>query len=190
MYRRDFLGASIAATVLLLPAAAPAQQQQRQQPPAAQQQAQRPIKDMLVGAWTLLLVDGVKADNTQAPLYGPNPIGSLIFTPNGRFSLQVMRTINRPPFKSNNRDTGTADENKAAVQGTLSYFGAYTVDEVGKSISQKIEGSSFPNNEGRTLKLQVSSITDDELTITLPGTASSTPGAGYASLQVIFRKMK
>jgi Lipocalin-like domain len=189
MYRRDVLGISIAAAMVLLPAGALAQQQ-RQQPAAAPQQAQRPLKDMLVGAWTLLLVDGVKADGTQAPLYGPNPIGSVIYTPNGRYSVQIMRTVNRPPFKSNNRDTGTADENKATVQGTLSYFGTYTVEEAGKSISLRIEGSSFPNAEGGTQRLQVSSVTDDELTITLPGTASSTPGAGYPSLQVIFRKVK
>ena len=42
---------------------------------------QKPIKDQLVGAWTLLLDDGVKADGTQIPIFGPNPVGSLIFTP-------------------------------------------------------------------------------------------------------------
>ena len=83
--------------------------------PSAAFAQQKSLKELLVGAWTLLLVDGKNADGTQVPLYGPNPIGSLIFTSNGRFSVQVMRTINRPPFASNNRDTGTAEQNKAAV---------------------------------------------------------------------------
>ncbi len=189
MDRRDALGLSLAAAIALLPAAALAQQQAR--PPAApQQQTQRPLKEQLVGTWSLLLADGVKADNTQVPLYGPNPEGQMIFTPNGRFSAELMRTTGRPAFKSNNRDTGTADENKATVQGTLSFFGTYTVDEPGKSFAQRVEGSSFPNWEGRQLKYQVSSITDDELTFTLPGTAATMPGAGYSSIQVIWRKVK
>jgi hypothetical protein len=45
---------------------------------------QKPSKDQLVRAWTLLLDDGVKPDRTQTPVFGPNPVGTLIFTSNGR----------------------------------------------------------------------------------------------------------
>lgn len=189
MYRRDGLGLSLAAALMLVPGGAFAQQQQPR-PAQAQPQPPRPLKEQLVGAWALLLLDGIKTDGTQVPLYGPNPLGSLLFTSNGRVSTQLMRTVNLAPFKSNNRDTGTADENKAVVQGTLSFFGTYTVDEADKSFTQKVEGSSFPNFEGRSLKFQVKSITDDELTFTLPGATSTIPGAGYASLEVIWRKVK
>ena len=58
-----------------------------------------------------------------------------------------MRVINRGPFASNNRDAGTAEENKAVSQGTISHFGTYTVDEGGKTLSFHVEGSSFPNWE-------------------------------------------
>jgi hypothetical protein len=34
---------------------------------------QKSIKDQLVGAWTLLLDDGVKPDGTQIAIFGPNP---------------------------------------------------------------------------------------------------------------------
>jgi hypothetical protein len=80
---------------------------------------QKPIKDQLVGAWTLLLDDGINPDGTHVPTFGPNPVGTLIFTPNGRYSLQIMRVINRGPFASDNRDAGTAEENKAVSQGTI-----------------------------------------------------------------------
>jgi hypothetical protein len=33
----------------------------------------KPIKDQLVGAWTLLLDDGVKPDGTQVPFLAPTP---------------------------------------------------------------------------------------------------------------------
>jgi hypothetical protein len=41
---------------------------------------QKSIKDQLVVAWTLLLDDGVKPDGTQVPVFGPNPVGTLLFT--------------------------------------------------------------------------------------------------------------
>jgi hypothetical protein len=53
---------------------------------------------------------------------------------------RIMRAVNRAPFGSNNRDTGTADENKAVAQGTISHFGTYMVDEAGKTIDFRIEG--------------------------------------------------
>lgn len=174
MNSRGVVGISLAAVLALLPAGAFAQQ--------------KSLKDQIVGAWTLLLVDGKKVDGTQVPLFGPNPIGSLIFTSNGRFSLQVMRTIGRPPFASNNRDNGTAEENKATVQGTLSFFGAYQADEADKSFTVRVEGSSFPNWEGKPLKFQVSAITDEVLTFSLPGSSSTLPGAGYVSIENAWKK--
>ena len=89
---------------------------------------QKFIRDQLVGAWTLLLDDGVKADGTHVPAFGPNPIGTLIFTADGHYSLAIARS-GRAPFASNNRDTATPDEDKATVQGTFFHFGTYTVDD-------------------------------------------------------------
>ena len=141
-------------------------------------------------SWYLLLVDGKKADTTQAPLFGPNPIGSLIFTPEGRFSVQIMRTVNRPPFASNNRDSGTAEENRATAQGTLSFFGTYAADDAGKSFTLSVEGSSFPNWEGKPLKFQISAITDEVLTFSLPGSSSTVPGSGYVSIENVWKRVK
>lgn len=149
---------------------------------------QKAIKDQLVGAWTLLLADGVRPDGTQVPNFGPNPIGALIFTPNGRYSLQIMRAVNRAPFGSNNRDTGTADENKAVAQGTISHFGTYTVDEAGKTIDFRIEGSSFPNWENTDQKQLVTAITDEVLTYRNP--TSSTPAQGFTHTELVWKRLK
>jgi Lipocalin-like domain len=149
---------------------------------------QKSIKDQLVGAWTLLLDDGVKSDGTQIPIFGPNPVGTLIFTPNGRYSLQIMRVVNRAPFASNNRDTGTADENKAVAQGTLSHFGTYTVDEAGKTINFRIEGSSFPNWENTSQKRLVTALTDEVLMYRNP--TSSTPGQAFTHTELVWKRLK
>jgi hypothetical protein len=149
---------------------------------------QKSIKDQLVGAWTLLIDDGIKPDGTHVPAFGPNPVGSLIFTPNGRYSLQIMRVINRASFASNNRDTGTADENKAVSQGTISHFGTYTVDEAAKTINFHIEGSSFPNWENTNQKRLVTAVTDEVLTFSNP--TSATPAQGYTHTELVWKKVK
>lgn len=176
MHRREVLWVSLAAAALMLPASAMAQQ--------------KSIKELLPGAWTQILIDGVQADGTHVPLFGPNPLASLIMTANGKFSVQLMRTVNRPKFASKNRNTGTADENKAAVQGALSYFGSYTVDEAGKVVTLRIEGSTFPNQEGTTQKWQITALTDDVMTVSIPVADTSNPGAGFPVIEAVSRRVK
>jgi Lipocalin-like domain len=53
-----------------------------------------------------------------------------------------------PNFASGNRETGTPEENKAAVQGGIAYFGTYSVSETDKIITYHLEGSTFPNWRG------------------------------------------
>ena len=101
-----------------------------------------------------------------------------------------MRSVNRPPFKSNNRDTGTADENKETVQGTLSFFGTYTVDEAAKTIEVRVEGDSFSNNEGSRTRWPVVEITDDTLTYHVPIVETSIPGTTYTSIENIWKRIK
>jgi hypothetical protein len=146
---------------------------------------QKPIKDQVVGTWTLLLADNVKDDGSHVPGYGPNPEGTIIFTPDGHYSLQIIR-YGRPAFASKNRMAGTADENKAAVQGMISHFGTYTVDEAGKSLTFHIEASSFSNWDGTEQKRPVTAITDDVLTWSTPAPSA----AGYVRAEVAWKKAK
>src|SRR5436190_22933846 len=71
----------------------------------------------LVGHWTLVSVDNVRADGTRVQAFGSNPRGVAIFEPNHRFSISLVNP-DLPKFTSNSRDTGTAEENKAVVQGS------------------------------------------------------------------------
>ena len=97
-----------------------------------------------------------------------------------------MRAINRAPFASSNRDAGTADENKAVSQGTISHFGTYTVDDAAKAIDFHIEGSSFPNWENTNQKRMVTAITNDVLTYTNP--TSSTPAQGFTHTELVWKR--
>jgi hypothetical protein len=167
---RNIFSISAIAAVGLVGLSAVSHAQTAQQAPAARpaQPAQpappKGLKDQLVGSWTILIADDVHADGTQTPQFGPNPIGTAIFAADGHYSLQIMRSA-RPKFASNVRVTGTADENKAAVQGMISHFGTYAVNEADKSLTFRIEGSSFPNWDGTQQKRTITSLTaGDELT--------------------------
>jgi glucose/arabinose dehydrogenase len=174
MNRRSTLAvvAMAAAFALMLPVSGQAQNAQ-QRPPAAEQKPAAPPKSMkeaIVGTWSLLIDDAVKPDGTHAPNFGPNPIGMAIFTGDGHFSVAITRA-GRPKFASNNRSTGTADENKAMVAGSNAFFGTYTLTEADKTLTLRVEGATYPNLEGTTQKRTILSLTaGDELTWSNPAT--------------------
>src|ERR1700676_3703184 len=85
------------------------------------------LKDQLVGTWTL----------SSAEPYGTNPKGSYVFDSNGRFSAILMRN-DLPKYTSNSRTQATAAEYKGTVDGSIAYFGAYSVN--GTDLDLKIEG--------------------------------------------------
>jgi Lipocalin-like domain len=156
--------------------------------PGASVAQQKSMKDQLVGAWTLLLSDGVKADGTHVPEFGPNPSGTLMFSPNGHYSLEIMRA-NLPKFASNNRDKVTTDESKAVVQGTLAHFGTYSVDEADKSFTLRIEASSFPNWNGTQQKRPITALTDDVLTYNVPNPAGAA-APDIIHVELVWRRAK
>ena len=188
MMRRTMLStvAMMAFGFVLLSLAATAQNAQTPPPPRPQQQAQppKPPKELIIGTWSLLLADTDAADGTRMPNYGPNPKGTVMFGADGRYSLQIIRDV-RPKFAANDRLKGTPDENKAAVAGTLSHFGRYTLDDVGKTLTLRIEGSSFPNWDATSQVRPVTALTDEVLTWVTPVASG---GGGKA--EVVWRKAK
>src|SRR6201993_1427977 len=97
----------------------------------------------VVGAWTLVSIT-LEQDGKKTDFYGPNPQGQVTYAPNGRVSLIIARS-DLPQFASKNRKAGTPEENKAVVQGSIAYFGTYSVSERDKTITTHIESSTFPN---------------------------------------------
>ena len=91
-----------------------------------------------------------------------------MFSADGHFSVNFVRA-DRLAFASNNRETGTQEENKAAVQGNISAFGTYKLDPDGSLIFQII-GSNFPNWNGTTQKRLVE-ISGNQLKYITPATS-------------------
>ena len=105
---------------------------------------QKSVKEQLVGSWTLVSAASVRSDGSKVDVFGPNPKGTLIYTSDGHFALVQMRA-DLPKLESNSRAQGTPDENKAVVQGSIAYFGTYSVNEAEKVITLQLEGSTFAN---------------------------------------------
>ena len=139
----------------------------------AMAQGKKAGKNQLVGTWTLVSADNMKADGSKVDVYGPNPKGILIFDRNGNYSLTIMRS-DLPKFAASTSDQGTAQENKAVLAGLITHFGTYSFNEADKTVTSHVVASSFPNLVGAEQKRIISSITKDELTYTNPATVTGT----------------
>jgi hypothetical protein len=145
-------------------------------------QTRKRDKEQLVGSWILVSLtagDGAK----QTMPYGPNPKGTMMVDANGRFSITVVRS-DLPRFASDNRMTGTPEENTAIVQGCISYFGTYSIDEATHVITVNVEGSTFPNFDGGT-QTRILSFSGDEVTYLNP-----TPSMGGGTAKVTYRRAR
>ena len=130
----------------------------------------------LVGTWKPVSVTVTSPDGRKSEPFGSNSNSILTFDANGRFVLVNTRP-DLPKFASNNRMQGTAEENKAIVQGSIAYFGTYSV--VDKVIIEKVEGGTWPNWVGTEQKRPIISWTGDEMKLSTPaasvgGTAENT----------------
>src|SRR5262245_31721104 len=55
---------------------------------------------------------------------------------------------NLPKFASNSRASGTAEENKAVVAGSIAMLGSYTYDAANRILTLRTESATFPNWNG------------------------------------------
>jgi len=124
----------------------------------------------LGGTWKLLTVDNILADGRRIQPYGAEPVGRMTLDPAGRYAVQIFQP-GRARFAASDKARGTAEENRATVQGTNSHFGRYAVDEAARTITFRIEHASFPNWEG-TEQRRVYTLRGDTLRYTVRTTTT------------------
>jgi lipocalin-like protein len=140
-------------------------------------------RERLVGTWTLVSLTVGEGSNPAMP-YGENPRGMMMLDAEGHFMITVLRS-DLPKFAARGRMAGTPDENKAIVQGTIAYFGTYTIDEATLVMTVKIEANSFPNFVGQTQTRLISFNGDDEVTYINP-----TPSDSGGAAKVTYRRAR
>jgi len=123
---------------------------------------QKTIKEQIVGTWTFGSALDVQPDGKKTDRWGPNPKGIFMFDSHGHFAQFITRS-DLPKFAAGTADKGTAEETKAVLSGFVASFGTYTVDETGKTVTLRVEASSFPNQVGSEQKRTITSLTASEL---------------------------
>jgi len=69
----------------------------------------------VAGTYALVAANNIDTNTGQTtPMYGPEPRGQMVLTPEGRYSVVIVRS-GVPKFSSNVRTGGTPQENKDAV---------------------------------------------------------------------------
>lgn len=147
------------------------------------QQKTENTKKQIVGIWKLLGDVNTGKDGVAKPGagFGTNPNGRMFFTSDGHyFNLNTRSDL--PKFASGNRMQGTADENKAIVQGINGQFGTYTVSPDGKGLTLKVEGSTWPGWVGTEQKRTIT-ITGDEMKQTLSASFGGTSELTYKRIK-------
>ena len=131
------------------------------------------LQQQVQGTWTMVSNVLDQGGNKTEP-YGTGAKGSVVLTKDGRVMLIITRA-DVPKFASNNRTTGTPEENKAAVAGSIAYFGTYTVNDADKMLVMHLEGSTYPNLAGRAQTRTIDLLTADEFRNTNPAAMMPTP---------------
>lgn len=140
------------------------------------------LKEQLVGTWSAVS-QYVDQDGKKLEPFGSNPKGIVVYDRNGRFVLVLQRS-SLPSFASNNRMAGTAEENKAIVQGSIAYFGRYAINENERKINIHYDGSTYPNWDGED-QIRLVSISGDDLEIISPVSA-----VGGGTVHLMLRRVR
>jgi hypothetical protein len=127
-------------------------------------------------------VAGTYSAVSNAP-YGDNPRGQLILGRDGHYSMILARAT-LAKVAGGERNKGTAEENRAIVEGSIAHFGKYTVDEKDKTITFNVEGSTFPNWDGSTFK-RAFKVSGDQLSYT-----NNAPSGGGGAIEVVWKRVK
>jgi hypothetical protein len=139
--------------------------------------------EQIQGTWVLVSIYN-EQDGKKVDVFGPNPRGLMILTPDGHFE-EIMMRASLPKFASGNRTKGTVEENQAVVQGSFVSFGTYTVaSDKEQTVIKHIEGGTFPNFDGQDQK-RFCAVIGDELRVTNP-----TPTTGSGTNFLVWKRAK
>ena len=115
----------------------------------------------LVGTWTfvssIMEKDGKKTDQ-----FGSGAHGMMSLDAKGRFMLTIIGA-DLPKFASNNRATGSPEENRAVVGKSIAMLGTYAANLAEKTLTFSVETATFPNWNATRQKRSIVILTRDEL---------------------------
>jgi Lipocalin-like domain len=121
----------------------------------------RPAPDALVGTWRLVSWENRSAAGQVTYPMGANPLGYLVYTPDGHFSVTISQP-SRAGFPLDDLLGGMMEDKARAVESFVAYAGRYTF--YGDRVVHHVELSLFPNWVG-TEQERAAELTEDRLTL-------------------------
>ena len=130
------------------------------------------LHDQLLGAWELVSYRlEFETGRVVEPL-GEDPVGLIVYTPQGRVSVNIMRA-GRAPWASPNPAAATDSEMAQAAAGYIAYAGSFTVDERASVVEHQVDVSLFPNWIGGAQQ-RFAELSGDELVLAAPLVSTAT----------------
>jgi hypothetical protein len=142
---------------------------------------QKSLKEQLVGTWIYVSSTSTAADGSETER--PNLKGIVIYTSDGHFAFVSMRD-DLPKLANPDRARATAEDAQALVAGSIAYCGTYSVNEVDKVITPKVQGSTLANQIGTDQTRIITSLTADELKFNNPRTPAG------VTLEFVWKRAK
>jgi hypothetical protein len=125
-----------------------------QDPPKKTVKAQESsaVSEKLVGTWRLISVETTRPNaEVIYPFYGKHPEGLLIYDRSGWMSVQIVSDPKPTVPTVTSREAflaAPAAEKARAVDGFYAYYGTWSVDASGSSVTHHILQSLYPGERG------------------------------------------
>lgn len=154
-------------------------------PPGMARSQARGIAVPIVGTWLLESIVDSLPDHSVTYWMGQHPTGAIVYALSGHVSAQFMRDP-RPQMRAVDSavaaqrtsarpfEGASLDEMQQIAQGYYAYFGTYTLNAAGDSVTHQVEISLRPAEVGRTYRRAIR-LVGDRLVISLDATEAGIP---------------
>jgi hypothetical protein len=142
---------------------------------------------MLVGTWKLVSVSNVTDKGiVKEEAYGPNPIGFLTYTPDGRM-MGILTNGGRKPL-SKGWKVAPAEEKAEAFSTSLAYAGTFTVS--GDRIIHHVEAATDPNRLNKDLVRVIVKLQGDRVMLRTAESLAWDDGVRYAYQELVWDRIR
>jgi hypothetical protein len=106
------------------------------------------VAESLAGSWRLVSVETIRPSGEVIyPFYGRHPEGLLIYDRSGWMSVQIMSDPKPTVPTTSSREKflqAPPAEKAVAIDGFYAYYGTWSVDSSGSTVTHHITGALYP----------------------------------------------
>jgi hypothetical protein len=125
------------------------------------------IRDRFIGVWRLISMERRYKDGRTTYPYGKQPVGRITYDRAGRMSAQLMRSDRmKPSSKDAPLAESSPDEMRNVLNGFVSYFGTFDIDEASRTVIHHVAVALNPAWVGADLR-RTYEFSGDRLSLTV-----------------------